>query len=111
MSRLRVSAVLVAVLAGCGGDGSNSDREGAPAPSARVQTNRTPEATPAPASVARVRLRSYRVPAGSHPHDVAPAPDGSVWYTAQGAGKLGRLDPRSGRVREVALGEASAPHG
>jgi virginiamycin B lyase len=48
---------------------------------------------------------------GSAPHDVAPAPDGTVWYTAQGAGKLGRLDPAAGKIREVALGEGSAPHG
>jgi virginiamycin B lyase len=58
-----------------------------------------------------VRFETFRVPAGSHPHDVAPARDGSVWYTAQGAGKLGRLDPRSGRVHEIPLGAGSAPHG
>jgi virginiamycin B lyase len=51
------------------------------------------------------------VPAGSRPHDVAPARDGGVWYTAQGSGELGWLDPRTGRVREVALGAGSAPHG
>jgi virginiamycin B lyase len=51
------------------------------------------------------------VPRGSHPHDVAPAPDGSVWYTAQSAGKLGRLDPATGEVQEIVLGSGSAPHG
>jgi virginiamycin B lyase len=56
-------------------------------------------------------VREYRVPAGSRPHDVAPARDGGVWYTAQGSGELGWLDPRTGRVREVALGAGSAPHG
>ena len=50
------------------------------------------------------------MPAGSRPHDVAPARDG-VWYTAQGSGELGWLDPRTGRVREVPLGPRSAPHG
>jgi virginiamycin B lyase len=34
-----------------------------------------------------------------------------VWYTAQAAGELGRLDPRTGRSRRVPLGEGSAPHG
>ena len=29
------------------------------------------------------RVREFPVPAGTHPHDVAPAPDGTVWYTAQ----------------------------
>lgn len=53
----------------------------------------------------------FAVPAGSHPHDVAPAPDGSVWYTAQHKGALGRLDPATGKVQEIALGEGAAPHG
>ena len=56
-------------------------------------------------------IREYRVPAGSHPHDVAPAPDGSVWYTAQNAGALGRLDPATGSTRHISLGPGSSPHG
>ena len=31
-------------------------------------------------STIAVRVQEYSVPAGSHPHDVAPAPDGTVWY-------------------------------
>jgi virginiamycin B lyase len=58
-----------------------------------------------------LRLQEYPVPAGTHPHDVAPARDGGVWYTAQATGQLGWLDPRSGRTRHVALGSGSAPHG
>lgn len=58
-----------------------------------------------------LRVQEYPVPAGSHPHDVAPARDGGVWYTAQAIGKLGWLDPATGHVREIALGEGSAPHG
>jgi virginiamycin B lyase len=65
----------------------------------------------APSAVHALRVKEYAVPAGSHPHDVAPAPDGTVWYTAQGAGKLGRLDPATGKVTEVPLGDGSAPHG
>ncbi|MFL5972181.1 MAG: lyase [Gaiellaceae bacterium] len=57
------------------------------------------------------RVREYPVPAGSRPHDVAPARDGGVWYTAQGSGELGWLNPRTGHVREVPLGPGSAPHG
>ncbi|MCL5995130.1 MAG: lyase [Chloroflexi bacterium] len=56
-------------------------------------------------------MQRYPVPAGSRPHDVAPAPDGSVWYTAQGSGELGRLDPASGETRHVKLGQTSSPHG
>jgi virginiamycin B lyase len=55
----------------------------------------------------------FDVPKGGHPHDVAadPAPGGAVYYTAQATGKLGILDPKTGRVEEVALGERSSPHG
>jgi virginiamycin B lyase len=53
----------------------------------------------------------YPVPPGAHPHDVAPAPDGKVWYTAQRQGALGILDPKTDKVRQVPLGEGSAPHG
>jgi virginiamycin B lyase len=56
-------------------------------------------------------FEEFDVPAGSHPHDVAPAQDGTVWYTAQASGELGRLDPATGVVTEVALGAGSAPHG
>jgi virginiamycin B lyase len=63
------------------------------------------------AASAATRIREYRVPAGTRPHDVAPARDGGVWYTAQGSGQLGWLDPKSGRTEHVALGAGSAPHG
>jgi virginiamycin B lyase len=56
-------------------------------------------------------VETYAVPAGSHPHDVAPAADGGVWYTAQGSGELGWLDPATGEVREMPLGPGSRPHG
>src|SRR5919108_4045063 len=53
----------------------------------------------------------FDVPKGAHPHDVAPAPDGTVWYTAQHQGALGILDPKTGKVEQVALGQGSRPHG
>jgi virginiamycin B lyase len=69
-------------------------------------------ATPTEDSGSRaLRVREYAVPAGSHPHDVAPARDGGVWYTAQATGELGWLDPKTGRTRHTPLGEGSAPHG
>jgi virginiamycin B lyase len=71
----------------------------------------TAVAAGAAARPAALRVQEYPVPAGSHPHDVAPARDGGVWYTAQATGKLGWLDPATGKVREIALGEGSAPHG
>jgi virginiamycin B lyase len=62
-------------------------------------------------STTALSIREYRVPVGSGPHDVAPARDGGVWYTAQGSGELGWLDPKTGETRHVALGDGSAPHG
>jgi virginiamycin B lyase len=65
----------------------------------------------ASAAVADTRVTYFPVPAGSHPHDVAAAPDGAVWYTAQHQGALGILDPRTGKVEQVRLGPKAAPHG
>jgi virginiamycin B lyase len=53
----------------------------------------------------------FDVSKGAHPHDVAAAPDGTVWYTAQHQGALGILDPSSGKVEQIPLGEGSRPHG
>jgi virginiamycin B lyase len=57
--------------------------------------------------------RYFDVPSGGHPHDVAASPrvGGPVYYTAQMTGKLGILEPASGRTEEVPLGRNSAPHG
>ena len=55
-------------------------------------------------------VTEYAIPS-SRPHDVAPAPDGGVWYTGQGSGELGRLNPKTGEVTRVPLGEGSRPHG
>ncbi|MES2979162.1 MAG: lyase [Pseudomonadota bacterium] len=44
-------------------------------------------------------------------HDLAPAPDGGVWFTAQASGHLGWFDPKNGRSELVALGAGSSPHG
>jgi virginiamycin B lyase len=68
-------------------------------------------ASGAPVEAHQLRVREYPVPAGTHPHDVAPARDGGVWFTAQGSGQLGWLDPSSGRTRLTRLGTGSAPHG
>lgn len=63
--------------------------------------------------VQAAEVRYYDLPRGARPHDVAPdpKPGGPVWYTAQGQGALGRLDPASGQVVQIELGAGSAPHG
>jgi virginiamycin B lyase len=63
------------------------------------------------AGEAAFTVREFPVAPGSHPHDVAPARDGGVWYTAQAAGELGWLDPKTGKTRLTPLGSGSAPHG
>ena len=68
-------------------------------------------ALPLCAFAAPFEVKEFPVPKGSGAHDVAPAPDGTVWYTAQQKGVLGRLDPADGHVREIPLGSNSAPHG
>ncbi len=65
-----------------------------------------------PASAAdSYEVQEYAVPSGARPHDVAPAPDGTVWYTGQGDGTLGLLDPATGHVTAIPLGPGSSPHG
>lgn len=76
--------------------------------SSTSQASATTEASVDPA---KLTIESYPVPAGSRPHDVAPAADGGVWYTAQGLGELGYLDPNTGETRHIPLGRGSRPHG
>jgi virginiamycin B lyase len=101
-------AVLALALPGLACDGDDE------APATIEPTDQPAATATAPASPtvpAEPELTAYPVPAGSHPHDVAPAADGGVWYTAQASGELGWLDPTTGDVREIALGEGSRPHG
>ena len=44
-------------------------------------------------------------------HDVAPAPDGGVWFSAQRSGHLGWFDPKAGKTELIPLGSGSSPHG
>ena len=66
-----------------------------------------------PRSAAAATMQSWPLatPQRTGIHDVAPAPDGGVWFTAQRSGHLGWFDPASGRVELVALGAGSSPHG
>jgi len=71
----------------------------------------SPNPTTAATVSGAVTLREFPVPRGSGPHDVAPAADGGIWYTAQRTGELGWLDPKTGQTRHIKLGQGSAPHG
>jgi virginiamycin B lyase len=96
---------------GLGGSEAGVEQTPSDTPSASEPAT-TPETTPQPASTPfRPELQVYEVPAGSGPHDVAPAMDGGVWYTAQQSGELGYLDPDSGETRHIDLGPGARPHG
>lgn len=57
------------------------------------------------------RIKYFPIEAGVGLHDVAPAPDGTIWFTGQRNGTLGRLNPRDGSFKLVNLGKGAAPHG
>lgn len=60
----------------------------------------------------RVTIREWLVPTpGSRPHDPLAMPDGSIWYTGQMADVLGRLDPKTGAIKQYPLPPKSGPHG
>jgi len=61
----------------------------------------------------KVAFKSWQAPTpGSRPHDPLAASDGSLWYTGQMANVLGRVDSRTGKVKEYRLKTAhSGPHG
>ena len=61
----------------------------------------------------KVSMEIWPVPTpGSRPHDPLAASDGSFWYTGQMANVLGRVDPKTGKVKEYPLKTAhSGPHG
>jgi virginiamycin B lyase len=61
----------------------------------------------------KANIELWDVPTqGSRPHDPLAAHDGSIWWSGQLANKLGRLDPKTGAIREYSLKSAfTGPHG
>ena len=70
-------------------------------------------ALPFPALAQASRMQSWPLgtPRRTGIHDVAPAPDGGVWFSAQASGHLGWFDPARGATELVKLPGASSPHG
>lgn len=64
-------------------------------------------ANAAAASAALVEV--LELPDGAQPYCVAPQTFGKVWYTSQGAGALGIIDPATGEIVHIELGEHSVP--
>src|SRR4051794_28912369 len=101
---------MLVALTGCTRD--EGDGAAAAPTTARTATPTTlaaaaPEAD-GPGAVG-LHVQEFEVPAGSHPHDVAVARDGTVWYTGQASGELGRLDRATGAIQRVNLGRGSRP--
>ncbi len=58
------------------------------------------------AQTGKVTIQEWDLPTPhSRPHDPAIAPDGALWYTGQAANKLGRLDPKTGQIKEFPLNQ------
>ena len=64
-------------------------------------------------ALAAGRMQSWKLATSRRTgiHDLAPAPDGGVWFTAQASGHLGWFEPATGRTELIALGTGAAPHG
>jgi virginiamycin B lyase len=62
---------------------------------------------------AKVSMKFWAAPTpGSRPHDPLATRDGSLWYTGQMANVLGRIDPKTGQIKEYPLKTPhSGPHG
>jgi virginiamycin B lyase len=60
----------------------------------------------------QVTIKEWVVPTpGSRPHDPLATADGAIWYTGQFANVLGRLDPKTGTIKEYRLTLKAGPHG
>ncbi|MBC5766239.1 Vgb family protein [Ramlibacter albus] len=68
---------------------------------------------PLPAAAATGKMQSWKLATSRRTgiHDVAPAPDGGVWFSAQASGHLGWFEPATGRTELISLGSGSSPHG
>jgi len=64
------------------------------------------------AGPANVRFKLWPTPTpGSRPHDPLATPDGALWWSGQFANRLGRLDPKTGEMKEYPIPVRGGPHG
>jgi virginiamycin B lyase len=60
---------------------------------------------------AKVKITEWVVPTlGQRSRDPIEAPDGSIWWTGMWASLVGRLDPKSGEMKEYPLPPTAKPH-
>jgi virginiamycin B lyase len=71
-------------------------------------TRRQPKLIPGNASIS---FKEWTVPTlGQRSRDPVQAPDGSIWWAGQWGNLIGRIDPKSGDMKEYALPENAMPH-
>ena len=71
-------------------------------------TRRTPKLVPGDAAIA---FKEWKVPTlGQRSRDPEEAPDGAIWWVGQFGNLVGRIDPRSGEMREYPLPANALPH-
>ncbi len=70
---------------------------------------------PMPAAIngqVQVKFHEWSLPTpGERPHDPLAMPDGSLWWSGQFANRLGRLDPKTGEMKEYPIPINGGPHG
>lgn len=111
MVRAGFTFIVMVMLAGCANTPTTSTQASDPPTVEQLPTSAATSEVPVTGNTVDYAIQEYPVPAGSHPHDVAPAPDGVVWYTAQATGELGKLNPETGETHHIPLGSGSSPHG
>ena len=74
-----------------------------------TQVKPSPVVIPGPVTVS---IKEWIAPTlGQRPHDPLGTPDGNIWWTGQYADVLGRLDPKTGTMKEFPLKAGAGPHG
>lgn len=58
-----------------------------------------------------IEIEEWQVPTlGQRSRDPAEAPDGAIWWVGQSGNLMGRLDPRTGAMKEYPLPDNAMPH-
>lgn len=59
----------------------------------------------------RISFKEWVVPTlGQRSRDPVEAPDGSIWWAGQWGNLIGRIDPKTGKMREYPLPAGAMPH-
>jgi virginiamycin B lyase len=71
-------------------------------------TNRAARQVPGPR---QVEFKEWQVPTlGQRSRDPVEAPDGSIWWAGQWGNLIGRIDPKTGEMKEYPLPPNALPH-